>query len=111
MNQSAQIVLSPVFESGVVKIQDAREQHLATPEKRAVCGLLLEQSGAAEAVPALDSVVERRMKRLTASVTTAKSEYKKNRYQLPTAKNCERMFSIERQALTNRRREIFPQNF
>lgn len=47
------------FELAVVKIQDAREQDLIKSEKRAVRLLLIEQSAAAEADPALDIVVER----------------------------------------------------
>lgn len=48
MKQSTRIVHSPVFVSAVVKIQDAREQDLTTSEKRAVRGLLFEQSAEPE---------------------------------------------------------------
>lgn len=74
LNQLVQIVHSPVFESAVLKIQDAREQFRTTFEKRSEQGLLLERSAAPEADPALDSIFKRAIKWLKASVTNRKSE-------------------------------------
>lgn len=74
LNQSTQIVHGPVFESSFVKIQDAREQDHTTTAKRAVRGVLVEQSAASETDPASDGIALRALKRLNAFVTTAESE-------------------------------------
>lgn len=110
LNQSARIVYSPLFESAVVKIQDATEQDFTRSEKRAVCGLLLEQKAAPGKDPPSDSIVERDMKPLKASVTTTNFKYQDTCYVLSTSDICERMLSIAGHAQTNHHQGILPHN-
>lgn len=111
LNQLARIKHSSVLESAVMKIQDAREQDLTTTENRAVLGPLLEQSAALETDPVSDCIVEQVIKRLRASVKTAKFEYLDTHYLLPTPNVGKPVFSTSVHALTSRHREILPHNF
>lgn len=112
LHPDARIVLNPLFESGLLKIQDAHEEGLTSGEREEVASLLLRREITAEVDSGGTSIVERAAKRLKSNRGGGQeSLYVDTRFLLPTSNMCERFFSIAGYALTNRRKGLLPSNF
>lgn len=103
LSYNARIVYSPLFESGVNRIQDHRVADLTTCKERAAKPFSSKDANAAKVDVSSDSMVERAFKRLRSSTTSGKSDYLNTHYLVLKSNLYERLFSISGVDLTNQR--------
>ena len=97
------------YESGLVKIQETRENEMSESEKEATTGLLKGTSEKDVSDNNL-SLAQKTFKRRRIS-ESSEIKYIDVRHILPTSNICERTFSVAKNVLGERMRAILPVNF
>ncbi|RHY49566.1 hypothetical protein DYB30_011046 [Aphanomyces astaci] len=111
LGSDASIVEDPTFESGVVKVLQHMEASLNEDERMAIALLSMPSMPNGGYVGDTDSMsmATRALKRR--KLLQARSNYLDCRFLRPTSNMCERLFSVTKWAMTDRRRSVLPANF
>ncbi|RHY10630.1 hypothetical protein DYB36_006775 [Aphanomyces astaci] len=110
LGPDASVVEDPTFESGVVKVLQHMEASLNEDERMAIALLSMPSMADGGYVGDTDSMsmAARALKRR--KLLQARSNYLHCRFLRPTSNMCERLFSVTKWAMTDRRRSVLPAN-
>lgn len=110
LSSSSNIIHTPLFESGIIKVQLGNSGALCRDEREILSSLACDQGEECSARDTGLSFAERALKRQKLNCSGQENKYMDTRFVLPTSNICERLFSKAGHVLNDRRKALSPAN-